>query len=445
LSANRIYGHQFSAFLFRDSMDSILVLEENRGPSWWALVTLRSRRVVGGETYDLAKFGGVVIARADNDQVQSLIDIRGKIVAAVSISGLGSRQMQFHEMKQTGLSHFTDLKQLVFTSDQGKIVTGVLNGDFDVGFISADQLERSKDEDGKLLDPSLFKIIDPKPNLEIDGVQFPFQSSTPLYPEWNLAAQKNVEETITKQVQVAMLEIEDRAMHYRELLTCREELNNTRECDELLMEQLETNDWETFNTSIAEGKLAAITMTNGKYSGWRTSLSYMQLRSMQEATGFIVREEGTNIWRCVRTSELYESITGPRGYNKKSREEIDTGCSDAGLFCGEEFTCICSPCIKPLECQNNHVQIGESCVSYTILMAAILLHILAIAILALWAYLKHKKKQADAAWLVSPKELEFGNPPQVLGEGTFGRVLQAEYSGTKGKKMKTTPSCFFSF
>ena len=40
-------------------------------------------------------------------------------------------------------------------------------------------------------------IVDPKPDLEIDGVPFPFESSTPLYlPQWNVASPVNTSEDV---------------------------------------------------------------------------------------------------------------------------------------------------------------------------------------------------------------------------------------------------------
>lgn len=152
-----------------------------------SLVSQISRRKVGGQTFDLKKFGGVIIAKADNDEIQTIHDLKDKVVAAASISGLGSGQMQFLEMQQGGMSYVNDPKQLVFTSNQGKVVNGVLNDDFDVGFVRTDQMERTKDADGNPIDTSLLKVIHVKPNLTIDGVQFPFTASTPLYPEWNVA------------------------------------------------------------------------------------------------------------------------------------------------------------------------------------------------------------------------------------------------------------------
>ena len=157
-----------------------------------SLVTQVSQRDIQNRTYHLRKFGGVIITRADNDEINHIEDLKDTIIAAASISGLGSGQMEFREMITQGMSYINDPLQLVFTSDQGKVVHGVLQGRFDVGFIRTDQLERTKDEFGHTLNTSLFKVIDPKPPVLLDGIPFPFQTSTQLYPEWNVASLEHV-------------------------------------------------------------------------------------------------------------------------------------------------------------------------------------------------------------------------------------------------------------
>ena len=159
-------------------------LESEYGAS--SLTSQISNRKVNGESYNLSKFGGVITVRADSD-IQTIDDIHDQVVAAASISGLGSGQMQFRLLEQHGISYIQAPQQLVFTSNQGKVVNGVLDGTFDVGFVRTDQIERTKTTNGTFVDAALLRIIEPIPNLTIDAVPFPFQSSTELYPEWNLA------------------------------------------------------------------------------------------------------------------------------------------------------------------------------------------------------------------------------------------------------------------
>ena len=42
-----------------------------------------------------------------------------------------------------------------------------------------------------------------------------------------------------------------------------------------------------------------------------------------------------------------------------------------------------------------------------------------------------KRKAADLLWQIKPEELHFEEPAEVLGHGTFGLVLLAEYRGTQ--------------
>ena len=188
-----------------------------------SLVSQISKRKVGGNTYDLTKFGGVIAVRSDRTDIQTLQDIRGKIVAAASISGLGSGQMQFRELQRAGMSYINAPRQLVFTSNQGKVVNGVLSGKFDVGFIRTDQIERTKNASGVLVDPADFRVLQPQPDLAIDGVPFPFESSTPLYPEWNLASLGHVSDEVASEVQSVMRALAGHADVGYAILACYEE------------------------------------------------------------------------------------------------------------------------------------------------------------------------------------------------------------------------------
>jgi ABC transporter, phosphonate, periplasmic substrate-binding protein len=352
-----------------------------------------SRRVVGGEIYDLKKFGGVIATLASRDDIRSIHDLKDKKIAAASISGLGSGQMEFLEMELAGMSWINDPEQLVFTSNQGKIVNGILNGDFDVGFVRTDQIEGSKDADGNPIDASLLKIIDPKPNLYIDGVTFPFQSSTPLYPEWNVAALKHTPDAVATELQQAMLAIKTHAEVAAYRLNETSSALGTSPPPQLC----DTAD------EVAEKALAAT--TSGGFSEWVPSLSYMELRSMHESTGFIQHQN--NVWRCFRTEDIYASISCPAGYLKKSEAEVATGCADAGLECNDAYQCICSPCYKPLNCVDS-VSIAGQCVEYQVFLPALLVPIAALFILACFTTLGFKSRQlVSQAKQAAKNEREF--------------------------------------
>jgi len=80
-----------------------------------SLVSQVSRRNINGNIHLLNKFGGVIFARNDRDDIRTIEDIRDKIVAAASISGLGSGQMQFLAMQQAGMSYINGMFYFLFS------------------------------------------------------------------------------------------------------------------------------------------------------------------------------------------------------------------------------------------------------------------------------------------------------------------------------------------
>jgi serine/threonine protein kinase len=54
-------------------------------------------------------------------------------------------------------------------------------------------------------------------------------------------------------------------------------------------------------------------------------------------------------------------------------------------------------------------------------------------------YVEHKRKQADSVWLIKTSELQFDDPPEILGRGTFGLVVRAEYRGTQVAVKRVIP------
>lgn len=409
-----------------------------------SLVSQVSRRRVGGNTYDLKKFGGVIATLKDRDDINTIMDLKDKIIATASISGLGSGQMQFKEMIDNGMNYLQDPKQLVFTSNQGLVVKGLLTKEFDVGFIRTDQIERSKDADGNPVNRSLFKVIDPKPDLAIDGEPFPFESSTELYAEWNVAALTKVSTEVSREVQKALLMLADYSKIGAAVDKCYQNTNETLSTEDGFCNQIPLSDLYDgpipCSATHETVQAAFVAQKNGRYAGWTTSLSYLQLRSMQEATGFITKEEGTNKWRCVRSTELYDAITCPAGSFLKSREMVGNGCEELGLTCPESFKCICRPCEipEPFECVNS-IQIGDKCIKLGIFLPSVILPLLLIVGIIVHWYVEKKRKQADSVWIVENNELEYEDPPTIVGRGRFGLVLLAEYRGTQVAVKRVIP------
>lgn len=190
-------------FFSSSAIFSCMATEKKAQP----LVTVINRREARGHTFELDVYGGVMFTLADNDRVNSVEDFRGKSIGAGSITAMGAGQTQFYELFRAGVSYVADPLQVVFTNDERKIVGGVMNGDFEIGFARTDQIERTTDANGEPIDPGrfrrfipfvafcrtisdshpaffsdMFKVINPQIHVLDDGRLFPFLSSTDLHP-----------------------------------------------------------------------------------------------------------------------------------------------------------------------------------------------------------------------------------------------------------------------
>jgi hypothetical protein len=79
------------------------------------LATSISHLTARGRQFDLDVFGGVMFTRADNVNVNSVLDFKDKIIGAQSISDFAGAQVQFYVMYENGLDYIMDPKQVIFT------------------------------------------------------------------------------------------------------------------------------------------------------------------------------------------------------------------------------------------------------------------------------------------------------------------------------------------
>jgi hypothetical protein len=142
-----VYEQEVDFFYANPGIYSCVGVEVGAQP----LATIISRLEVRGHEYDLDVFGGVIFTQADNDEINGILDLKDKIIGAGGISIIMAAQLQFYEMEMAGMSYVMDPKQVVFTGNQFDVVQGVLDGDFDVGFVRTDQIERHIDADGNPL------------------------------------------------------------------------------------------------------------------------------------------------------------------------------------------------------------------------------------------------------------------------------------------------------
>ncbi|CAJ1954719.1 unnamed protein product [Cylindrotheca closterium] len=390
-----------------------------------SLATIVGSKLKDGQRYNTSTFGGLVITRADNGNINRIEDLKDKVIGAISISGFGAALMQFYEMEKRGLSYINDPSQIVFTGNQNLIVLGVLEGTLDVGFIRTGQLEKSKDREGVKIDPSLLKIIEARVD-EVDGVPFPFPHTTPLYPEWNIASMKDTPEDVSREVQAALLRLAEHGRTGKALETCLLS-NATGLCSDV--HALDPS--ARCDTTVEVATAAAQALADGGYSRWRIALSMNKVRNVLQETKFIQNDPELDLWRCNPPSKLYNQITCPDGTNKVSETEFDLTCAQAGLECPDGFECFCRPCIAETSCHRAAYFIAGRCLSIWLLMAAILVPICLIGSIAIYRYMKRKEEESNRLWLVGSNELHFPSPRVVIGHGSFGVVMQAEFRGSK--------------
>lgn len=152
-------------------------------------------RYTNGQWTD--RFGGVIFTKANRTDIQTLGDVKGKTIAAVSSQAFGGYSVQVFEL----LYHNIDANDLTlhFTGmPHDTVVQKVLENKVDVGFIRTDILERLASE-GKI-DLHALKVLHPQ---EVLG--FPYQLSTSLYPEWPIARLSHTNQSLSNKVVISLL------------------------------------------------------------------------------------------------------------------------------------------------------------------------------------------------------------------------------------------------
>ena len=240
---------------------------------------------------------------------------------------------------------------------------GVLTGEFDVGFVRTDQIERTTDvETGHLVDPELFKVIAPKVHLLDDGEYFPFLHTTDVFPEWPLAMLNHIPSDVAQEVEKALRAIHRHAIVGRRYSECvlssmQEGEDNVDHNDDGTSSSYSCDEMDfpydfdadaLCDTTKEVADIAKRATKDGHFYGFRTPRSYFRLRSMQQDGGFLAKDE-QNEWHCIRPSSFFDGIRCPSGYFKRSIEEFEHGCEYAGLSCHEGHDCFCNPCVRSHE------------------------------------------------------------------------------------------------
>ncbi|MBK9160454.1 MAG: EAL domain-containing protein [Nitrosomonadales bacterium] len=145
------------------------------------------------------RFGGVIFTRADS-KIRELAELRGKKVSAVGENSFGGQFVQRWTLIQwgVGIHEFAGMRYTGVPHD--RVVSEVLSGRADAGFVRTGILERMAREGAIRLDQ--LRVLNRQPE-----ETFPQLLSTDLYPEWPFAALAKVPFSLSKEVKQALLAI----------------------------------------------------------------------------------------------------------------------------------------------------------------------------------------------------------------------------------------------
>jgi len=173
-----------------------VILEDAYGIS--RLATLQA--TYGGDTY--TQFGAVIFTRRERAELNSLQDLKGHSMMAVSINAFGGYQMAWRELRAAGVDPQKDLKELRFSGfPQDDIVHAVLSAEVDAGTVRSGTLERMAAEG--IIDIGQIKVLGAR-----SEDRFPFLHSTRLYPEWPFAKARRTPADLAQKVAIALLQMQ---------------------------------------------------------------------------------------------------------------------------------------------------------------------------------------------------------------------------------------------
>lgn len=194
------------------NMAGCLEMEFNAAP----LLTLRNFR----RNIELNRYGGVIFTTVNRTDITSVKDLRGKVVMGTSPLLC---QHQWRVFQENGINMFGDVDQvtptpnpcpaarlslkhknltnchtaqMMFSGDENVMLENILRGVADAGFTRTDSMEAWEQDASKIQYKGKFKIVSVRENVMIEGVPFPFNTSSQLYPENGILVMPWVEHSV---------------------------------------------------------------------------------------------------------------------------------------------------------------------------------------------------------------------------------------------------------
>ncbi|CAJ1963247.1 unnamed protein product [Cylindrotheca closterium] len=520
-------------------------LEEEYGVQ--SLVSSIRTTSFGGQKVALAHFAGMFVTHVDNGDINALEDIKDRVVAIANPASLGGALIQWHEMQKNGMSYLNDPAAIVFTGTMGAVVNGIIGKTFDVGFARTNFIEGLQARN-PILNASAIKVIGVRKDEGTVDEGFPLDRSTSIMPEWRFSAAPYTPASVSREVQAALLALEEHGRTGLARSACLNvNINNTAQCDDLS----NVDSQVLCEANIESVTAAESVISTNDYMTYRPPLSVNRIRKMALDLGSVQQDSTSDSLKCFRPSEFYDQIVCPKGLFKLSPEALLASCNATDYSCPDGGECICKPCFESLpievapteqyaagagctkmsicsssaqneviqytvvdnqkleggrnlraktledgidtdiaieqgpiphtysfsfstprvgifileiydgdeqidasplrvrvdyracpadkeasddgvcECKASSIDISGACIAIWLAVLVALSPIAIIAAVAVCFFVKRKEREANSLWIVKRSDLKFSDPPAVLGHGSFGFVLQAEYRGSK--------------
>ncbi|CAB9526100.1 activated protein kinase catalytic subunit alpha-1 [Seminavis robusta] len=154
----------------------------------------------------------------------------------------------------------------------------------------------------------------------------------------------------------------------------------------------------------------------------------------------------------VRVTYPLDKANGPILYPMPTWDGRDciheSDCTKTGNTCSREGVCICNTDSAEVELISVGFGSTAECVELYqtsawdnpgVIAGVTIACVAMVAMIAAVVVLLQQKKTADTYWRVAKEELHFATPPVVVGRGSFGEVLLAEYRGTEVAVKRIVP------
>lgn len=146
----------------------------------------------------LQGFGGTILVRSERTDIKNLEDLRNRRIAAAGQESLGGYQMQAYELAKKSINLPKDAS-VVFTGlPYENILQALLDDKVDAAFVRSGMLETWLRE-GKIK-PGQLRVIN-----QGDYPSYPYALSTPIYPNWPVAAMPQLDLELAERFAAAML------------------------------------------------------------------------------------------------------------------------------------------------------------------------------------------------------------------------------------------------